>query len=136
MKQHITTLLRQKRVRYLVVGGSSFCIEYASFAGLLSLTDRLVVVNTLSFTVGLVYSFCLHKLWSFAGDHQHKTHYQFVIYAALALVNIILSNVILLWLVNHVGIPAMLSKIFTMVLVVVWNYILLNKVVFRTKEAI
>lgn len=136
MKQYVKRITANQKARYLITGGSSFVIEYSVFAVLFHLLNQLFVANSISFLCGLVYSFWLHKIWSFAGEHKHKTHKQFVGYATLAGINLVITNIAIGLLVNYASIPAMVAKVLTMILIVLWNYVFLSKILFKEAEAI
>lgn len=131
MKSLIHKLCSSQKFRYLTSGGLSFAIEFAIFMILVHFKTSLVLANTASFMAGLLASFFLHKLWSFAGEQQHQTKDQFVSYALLAIVNLLLSNVIIYWLVDVVSIPKQIAKILVMAIIVCWNYAILGKFIFR-----
>lgn len=131
MKSLIHKLSSSQKIRYLTTGGFSFAIEFAIFMILVHLKTSLVLANTASFLTGLLVSFFLHKLWSFAGEQQHQTKAQFVSYALLAIINLLLSNIIIYELVEVVSIPKQIAKILVMAIIVCWNYAILGKFIFR-----
>lgn len=125
--------LHKKEVRYLISGGASFIGEYAVF--LLAITVLpLIFSNVISFSVGLLTSFLLHKLWTFADDeYHHNTHVQFVTYALLAVVNIFLTSILLYVVVEFAGMESWIAKLLSMLAMVTWNYFILNLHIFKSK---
>lgn len=134
MKQSILKLKENQKVRYIVVGGSSFAVEFALFAALEKAGANLFVSNSLSFLAGLLMSFWLHKQWSFAGDHKMQTGKQFASYAALAGANLVLTNVIIGVLVNAADVPELGAKVLTMFVIVIWNFFFMSKLIFKQAE--
>jgi putative flippase GtrA len=124
-------LKTHKQLRYVVSGVLSEIAEYVTFAALLALTNHLLFSNSIGFIVGVASGFVLHKLWSFAGEQQFKTHQQLVSYSVLAGFNFIMSNVLLSALVDGLNIRALIAKLLTMFIIAVWSFVLFNFVIFR-----
>lgn len=134
MKQRILKLTENQKIRYIVVGGSSFAVEFSLFAVLEKAGTNLFVANSLSFLAGLLMSFWLHKQWSFAGDHKMQTGKQFVSYVILAGTNLVLTNIIIGLLVNAVGLPGLGAKVLTMFAIVIWNFFFMSRLIFKQAE--
>jgi len=124
-------------VRYGLVGMLAFAAEYSSFLILISMLSEknLLIAQTISFCVGLSTSFFGSRLFTFknktkAYHHDKKT--QFAGYVTLALVNLILANLVIYFLINHLNLAYWIAKIIVMVGVVAWNYAILNRLVFKT----
>lgn len=131
-KSTILKHLGDNRLRYLFVGGSSVFIEYGSFLLLVGgLKAGPVVSNAISFTVGLLYTFILHNRWTFSGQHQHGIKRQFISYFSLAFVNLLATSLLIEWQVSSLHVNPLLAKIICMASVILWNYLLLNKVIFK-----
>lgn len=120
--------------RFLVSGITAASVEYLSFVLLYQyITRALILSNVTSFGLGLITSFLLNKRWVF--NHEGDTKRQVIRYITLALVNVILST-ILVWLaVFSLGIPGWFAKLFVMVLIATWNYLLFSKLIFVKRKA-
>lgn len=128
----IVSLLESKKIKYLAVGGTAFLIEYICFAVLNYATNWLVLANILSFTVGLATSFLLHRIWTFSSSgYNHSGRHQFTAYFILAVINLLLTSILISVLVNVLSINPLIAKLVCMALIVVWNYVLLSKVIFK-----
>jgi len=127
----VVKTLADKKVKYLFVGGSAFLIEYGLFLILNSTLNLLILANVISFIVALVYSFILHQKWTFAGDHKHDFKKQAVSYLLLACVNVVLTSFIITFLVDSLGVLPFVAKIICMLLVVAWNFLILNRIIFK-----
>ncbi len=118
--------------RYLFIGLLCASLEYGSFLlGHHGLNWGLVWANTFAYALGLVSSFALNKYWVFSGQQKTHTHYQFVAYCALALVNYSLGTWLLLYLVQSIALYAWLAKGLSMVAIVTWNFVIYKKVIYR-----
>jgi putative flippase GtrA len=123
----------EQKVRYLFLGGSSFVAEYLLFVGLAYAGASVFAANSLSFLVGMVISFVLHRHWSFRGDHQFGKKRQAAGYISLALINLVLTNIVIGILV--LVMPSVAAKMVTMIAMVSWNYLILDKLIFRRRAA-
>lgn len=125
---------QSKFIKYLAVGGSAFIVEYLMFVVLSSLGQVLFISQTLSFIIGLIVSFTGNRKLTFRGKN---TNYalsgpsQMSRYLALALVNLVLSNLAIYTLVDSFSVHELLAKVLVMAAVVVWNFAIFNKVIFR-----
>jgi putative flippase GtrA len=133
-KQQLTNrFLAHKELRYIVSGGASEVIEYASFLGLFWLTHRLIISNSISFIAGIASGFMFHKLWSFAGSQSLRLEHQIVRYSLLAGFNFIATNVLISLLVHHLQLNPDIAKLCTMALTATWSFVFFNKVIFRRR---
>lgn len=125
-------IFSDRRFKYLLTGGSSTLLEYVSFILLHNaIRVPLVVSNIVSFCIGFMYTFILHNFWTFAGKHRQAMKIKFVSYAVLATINIVLTSLLIKFIVYRLGIWPSLAKLICMGLVVLWNYLLLNRVIFK-----
>lgn len=119
-------------VRYLLAGLACAGLEYGGFLALHhGLAWGLVWANTLAYAAGLFSSFALNKFWVFGGQQQYQTRYQLLAYCLLALFNYSLGTWVLVDLVQSWGWPAWLAKGLSMGLIVVWNFLIYKKVIYR-----
>lgn len=110
-------------VRYLVVGGTSFICEYGTFYLLYrEAAIQVYIANSLSFSIGLVVSFSLNRIWTFkAANYKLAGHHQLILYSLLAIINLCLINLIIGFL-KILGISPLIGKFIAMASVVTWNF--------------
>lgn len=132
----LTTLLRRNDVRYLLVGGLAAGLELVSFfilQGILG-TKFITLSQILSFIVGLFSAFLGHRLWSFRPNPHEAARLsarsQFLAYFTLAIVNIIITSLLIHVLVSC-DVHPLVAKITLMAAVVLWNFVILQKIIFR-----
>jgi putative flippase GtrA len=120
-----------KLVRFLVSGGSAALVEYCTFLFLGSTFHiNIFFANSLSFLCGLIVSFLLNKRWVFRS--KKKTYGEFIRYFILALVNLAISNIAIDLLVNGVHLKQFIAKIYVMMIIALWNYIIFSKLIFHS----
>ena len=128
------SLIRRKLVRYLLAGGVTAGLEYFSFLALYAaLQPGLVVPNTLSFLVGLLSSFTLNRLWVFDHKQHKRVHHQFVQYAVLIGLNLVVTNLVIVGCRN-LHVEPFIGKIIAMVVTTAWNFVIYKYVIFRQHE--
>lgn len=124
-------LLTSNKVRYVITGGSAFFVEYSCFALLLTATHMLLVANSISFIIGALFGFLMHKFWSFSGNHKLKTRHQLGAFITVAVFNFFVVNFLIAILVNHFRVNAYIAKVLVILLITLWNFIIFNRVIFK-----
>ncbi|HHV99654.1 MAG TPA: GtrA family protein [Clostridiaceae bacterium] len=116
--------------RYIISGVLSAAIEYLF---IIVLTEYMglwyIASNTIGMTGGFCLGFFLNRYWSFKSNKSFV--HQFFLYGTLFLINLILSNALLYFLTNIVHIKYTISKLFAMGLIVMWNFIIYKKLIFK-----
>lgn len=133
MVRRVKKLLATKSLHfYLLFGLLAFSVEYLSFVLLVKIT-LLLVAQSISFLCGLVVSFLGNRTVTFkaSGTYEHTAKSQLWRYVLLASINLLLSNGLIYLLVENLDIFSLYAKIMVMVLIVTWNYIIFNKIIFR-----
>ncbi len=118
---------------YVFIGIGAFVTEYASFFVVMSLTDSLLVAQTISFLLGLAVSFTGNRNLTFNTDqdYTHSRTSQLWRYVLLALFNLLLSNVLIHIVAMYT--EPLVAKLVVMISVMLWNFVIFNKIIFRTK---
>lgn len=127
-------------ITYGAVGVLAFASEYLSFIiiiNTLATSYSLFVAQTVSFSLGLLVSFNGNRLFAFNDverTYSHNVKRQVGMYLVLAGINLLLSNIIIHLLVNVFLITPSISKLIVMSMVVLWNYIIFNKLIFKSEH--
>jgi len=127
-------MLKNRLIRYLVVGVSAYALEMAVLFGLhdgigLSPVESVAI----SFWFGLVIAFVLQKFVAFE-NHEKKVRavsYQLSLYACLVAVNYLIT----LMAVKHFSPRHSVFVIRTAVIALgtIWNYVIYNRFLFKIK---
>ena len=117
--------------KYLATGSSAAVLEYSL---LILLTEYVgmwyIISNSIAYFSGFWLSFLLHRFWSFKS--QDPILKQLLLYILLFFINFTLTSLLLYTLTDMMGVYYMISKVFVMGSVVLWNFILYKKVIYRT----
>jgi putative flippase GtrA len=123
----------QKRwqfVRYLIVGGSSFLLEYGLFFILLQhYKIHYLIANSIVYSSVSFINFIFNRTWTFRS--QKNFSLQLMLYLGLIAFNFFASNLVLYFFSGLMQIPPLLAKIIVMGMVVCWNFVLYKKVIYR-----
>lgn len=118
-----------KVVRYGIFGAVSALAEFLTFI-LLKDHFHLYIASTISFIIGLFVSFVSNKYFVFRKkDMKVSEVVQFII---LGVVNSQLSSLITVGL--SLILPLWISKGLTIGIVAIWNYLLMNHIIFRQNK--
>ena len=125
--------------RYFFVGGfativdwgASFILFFYVFGGTLA-----VVSNTVSFVIGLITNYILSTLWVFGDSNQNSRLIEFLIFASIGIVGLIITILITIFFEKQVANTTeffqMIAKVVSTAVAFLWNffarkYILYNK---------
>ena len=115
---------------YLIIGCSAFVVEYVAFMALFVNSDNLLFSQSASFLAGLMVSFFGNRHITFSqkngSEYAHSGKSQLTRYLMLALINLVLSNIII-YLIVAMMLPALIAKIFVMGAIVLWNFTIVGK---------
>lgn len=121
--------------RYLFVGGLAFVVDYGllfvltEYAGLHYLASA-----TIAFIAGLTVNYFLSTSWIFRSGNVIKNKVgEFVVFALIGVVGLILTNVLLFLFTDVCGIHYMVSKLITTALVMLWNFFGRKLILFNEK---
>lgn len=120
--------------RFIVVGGSAAAVEFLSFVTLITLTSSpAILANMVSFLSGFAVSFVFNKSWVFASRGGAKK--QLAQYTVLAVTNLAISNVAI-WIISMYtqGYVLIAAKVFVMIVIASWNYVIFHKVIFKNNS--
>lgn len=117
-------------VKYLVVGASSFVLEYALFYLLIDRYDIwYILANSIVYFFIFWFNFLLNRIWSFKSKVDFKK--QILKYAMLFIFNLLATSGILYILSDSIGIDPRISKILVMMLIIPWNFTMYKKVIYK-----
>jgi putative flippase GtrA len=119
----------QKGFRYLLVGGASALIELALFNGIYYLLGHNAPLsNIIAVVIATCFNFLMNRTFSFKATTGFAR--SVVLYVSLFCFNLLFTTLATTALIAH-GLLPLLAKLLTMGCVVLWNFVLYNKVIFR-----
>lgn len=110
--------------RYVFVGGIATIVDWGT---LFLLTDYLHIYHLISavfsFVAGLITNFLLSKLLVFnANEAKVKPFMEFLSYAAIGVIGLGITELIMFVFTNLWTVHYMISKMIATVIVLIWNY--------------
>lgn len=116
-----------KFVKFLFAGSLTAGFEFLAFIALLHTVETTVWAQVISYLGGLLMSYLLNKYWVFKVNGNVGA--SLVKYILLAAINSVAGG-ILIQLFVGVGVTAYLAKLFVMALIALWNFIIIDKLIF------
>ena len=140
MISFIKAMLQKKAIRYLIAGGTATVIDYLVFTVLVKgfgmaetvVIGQLCLPNIIAMTVGMVISFFINKYWSFGSTRRGPL--QFVMTVVLFLVNLTYSSAFITYAREDWGMDPLVAKLIITVVVMMVNFLLFNKLIFRMSK--
>ena len=116
-------------IKYLVVGGSSAVIELVLFQLLSAVfAIPLAAANVVAVVVSTVFNFLVNRNVTFKSTSNPLR--SLVLYLILFALNTTFSTVAISLLAAH-GVYPLVAKVCTMACIVLWNFVLYKKVIFK-----
>lgn len=111
-------------IRYGISGGVAFLVDF----GLMVLLGELfsvsgVLAGTVSFGIGLTVTYVFSIRWIFDKRRFDSRIAEFITFAAIGAVGLLLTWLLMLLQINMFGIHYIPAKIITTVIVTVWNFV-------------
>lgn len=116
-------------LRYTLVGGVAFVLDFALLSAGLALGWHYLLATLVGFIGGLLLNYTACVFWVWRGT-QAKTGRDLVIFSLIGIAGLLLTA-LLMWLaVTGLQIAPQLAKVFIAALVLVWNFSLRRLLVF------
>lgn len=118
------TSLWKQIIRFAVVGGSAFLIDYSI---MILLTEfygiNYLISNAISFTVSVIYNYLLSVHWVFDVNGGRSQTQDFFVFIILSVIGLGINQLIMWLCVDKIGIFYMVSKIGATGVTMVYNFI-------------
>lgn len=114
----------QQIIRFAVVGGSAFVIDYGIMIFLTELFGvNYLISSGISFTVSVIFNYVLSVKWVFNVTGERSKTQDFAVFIILSAIGLGINQVIMWLAVDILGIFYMLSKIGATGVVMVYNFV-------------
>ena len=111
-------------VRYTFVGGLAFIVDFGLLYVLTEYLNLYYVVSaTLSFIAGLLVNYFISITWVFAKAGASKHIVEFIYFASIGIIGLLLNGLILWFITESFDIYYMYSKLIAAVIVYLWNFL-------------
>lgn len=109
--------------RYGFVATVSLAVDFGLLIVFVELANmNHLVAASLSFIFGLITNYMLSVYWVFHSSKLDNKKNEFVFFAAIGIVGLAMTDVLLWLLTNKIGIFYMISKAIAVVIVYFWNF--------------
>jgi putative flippase GtrA len=122
-------LYRHHFTRYLVVGGTTFIIDF----GLLVLFHgkfgfNIAVATSISYWTSIIYNFILNRYWTFDAREKESLKRHLSIYFFLLLANYLFAVIFVSYMSHHIS--YIIAKAIAVLIQMIWTYPVYQKVIF------
>lgn len=122
--------------RYCLIGLAAFLIDFGLLQLFLRTGIKLVLANSLSTAIAIIFSFLLHRHFSFQHIREIGYHFnvttQSFLFVLANLLSIVFNTGIVVALVYWSLSPAK-AKVIASAILLIWNYFISRKVTFKVK---
>ncbi len=130
IRKNPLAVLKYSFIRYLIIGTSTFVIDFGIFNFLkLKLDFEPIVANLTSTFLSLFYNFSMSNFWTFKlGKSQQMK--KLSKYAILAVLNYLFGNGAMYLFIEYTDLNHNLAKVLITLMIISWNFLLYKKWVF------
>ncbi len=132
MQQFKTTtifLYNHHFVRYLLVGGTTFLIDFSILYAFHSkLRFSISVSTSISYWVSIIYNFVLNRYWTFDSREKESIKRHLTIYFCLLLINYAFTVIFVSYMSHFINYIA--AKAISVLIQMLWTYPVYKKVIF------
>lgn len=122
-KTSFVETLGREFLKYLVVGGLAFLVDFSLLIGLVEVFKlNLFFGASLAFAAGILVNFVLSRSWVFKNKANQPFWLEFTLFTAIGLIGLVLNNVSLWVLTTLLGVFYILSKLISVALVLICNF--------------
>ncbi len=89
--------------RYIFVGGAAFLVQFAAFVIFTNVNINYLIATPMAFILGLIANYALSVNWVFNKHTLDSMLSEFVIFAAIGVVGIVLTEALMWFFVDFVG---------------------------------
>ena len=131
MLKTISIAERDRIMRFLIAGGLAALIEYCVFlaASFTLLKGEIYFANSVGFLSGLLVSYLLSKYWVFKS--KKKGRGEFGHYFLLAMINLLVSNLLIGLLTSGISLSPFIAKLVAMAVIATSNYFIFSRLIFK-----
>lgn len=121
-------------LRYIFVGGISAVINIGTLYILKDIVNiHYLIANAIGFILGLITNYCLSKMLVFTKERMNNFLVEFIVYALIGLIGLGIDSLLMWILTSKLNIYYIISKIFSTMLVFIWNFGI-RKAVYKLKK--
>ncbi len=134
IQEKLSVIFTTKFLRYLIVGFLSVGLDFTIFWFLINVMSLWYILAQLVNGIAvLTFNFTAHRWFTFQSTNQRKRE-QLPRYLLLNGWNYVASLGMLYLLVEVVGLTPIPAKIITIGVIILWNFQILNRFIYRSEE--
>ena len=123
IKKLLNNNLIKQILKFGVVGGLAFLIDYGIYTLLISAFDvYYIIASVISFTLSVIFNYILSIKWVFDVKKKQGPK-EFIIFVILSVIGLILNSLILYLSVELMQIHKLIAKIIATFIVMIYNFI-------------
>ncbi len=123
IKKLLNNNLIKQILKFGIVGGLAFLIDYGVYTLLISVFDvYYIIASIISFTLSVIFNYILSIKWVFDVKKKQGVK-EFIIFVILSIIGLILNSIILYLSVELMHIHKLIAKIIATFIVMIYNFI-------------
>ncbi len=120
--------LMKQIMKFIVVGGIATLLDWIIYYILYNYVHiPPLIANVISFSISVVYNYFASIKWVFEVDQEKSKKKLFFLFLLFSIIGLLISELLLWIMINHLNIHEMISKIITTIVVMIFNFITRKK---------
>lgn len=130
---HRNKTLVVQLLRYSVVGGVAFLVDYGSLWLLTEMVGLHHLVSAaIAFILGLICNYVISTAWVFGESKVNNRLVEFTVFSIIGVVGLGFNELIIYFFTDVCGLHYMLSKIISTVIIFFWNFFARRFILFKS----
>lgn len=118
----------KKIIRFTIVGGIATVIDFGCLYVFKEfLHFNVILSNTLSFTISVIYNYIASVNWVFDVDKNKSKKMQFILFIIFSVIGLLLNNLFMYLLAEKLNIYYLFSKVIATLFVMIFNFVTRKK---------
>jgi putative flippase GtrA len=129
VKTTVSFLYKHHFVRYLLVGGSTFVLDFGTLVLLHGVFSFGIAASTsVAYWLSIIYNFTLNRYWTFDAREKDSLQRHITTYFMLLVVNYLFAVTFVSFASDHIN--YIFAKAIAVIIQMIWTYPIYKKVIF------
>jgi putative flippase GtrA len=129
VKTTVSFLYKHHFVRYLLVGGSTFVLDFGTLVLLHGVLNFGIAASTsVAYWLSIIYNFTLNRYWTFDAREKDSLQRHITTYFMLLVVNYLFAVTFVSFASDHIN--YIFAKAIAVIIQMIWTYPIYKKVIF------
>lgn len=123
-------------IKFAIVGCINTAVDFITFTLVYNFSKDKLLAQLFGYSMGVINSFILNKIWTFNSRKQTNTGAQFIKFIFANIISLGVSLISLNILSDKFGMNVYAAKVITTIFLQIFNYVVYNYLIFRKDKGV